>query len=81
MDARGVEPPVDSSEAPATDPHVDPTGIEPASVPAPRPYHFVVEVRGIEPPVSRSRTARDTTSLHLELFVAPDGIEPSPYRI
>lgn len=40
-----------------------------------------VEVRGIEPPVSRSRTARDTTSPHLEIFVAAGGLEPHPERL
>ena len=42
---------------------------------------IVVEVRGIEPPVSRSRTARDTTSLRLEIFVAAGGLEPHPVRL
>lgn len=30
------------------------------------PYFPCVEVRGFEPPIFRSRTERDTTSLHLD---------------
>lgn len=37
----------------------------------------VVEVTGIEPAISWSRTKRDTTSLHLVCSVSLVGIEPT----
>ena len=41
----------------------------------------IVGVTGIEPAVSASRTQRDTTSLHPEIFVAAGGLEPHPARL